>query len=117
MVRKFAEYFVRTRFLMSKVYPCLFMTKTIICVVYVGDRIFWARSQSEIDNSMNSFKEDGPSYNWEHSKGESVSDVFGIGIKTSDGSGFQFFRPDLSAKYWKPQGCSMKTGSPLGISA
>ena len=54
---------------MSKVDPCLFMSKTVICVVYVDDCLFWARSQYEIDNVMNSFKEDGPSYNWEHSKG------------------------------------------------
>ena len=56
-------------FFMSKVDTCLFMSKTVICVVYVDDCIFWARSQSEIDNVMNYFKEDVPSYNWEHSKG------------------------------------------------
>ena len=53
-------------FVMRKVDPCLFMSKTVICVVYVDDYLFWARSQSEIDNVMKSFKEDGPSYNWEH---------------------------------------------------
>ena len=55
--------------MMSKVDPCLFMSKTVICVVYVYDCLFWARSKSEIDNVMKSFKEDGPSYNWEQSKG------------------------------------------------
>ena len=43
------------------------MSKTVMCVVYVDDFHFWARSQSEIDNVMKSFKEDGNSYNWEHS--------------------------------------------------
>ena len=57
-------------FVMRKVDPCLFMSKTVICVIYVDDCLFWARSQSDIDNVMNYFKEDGPSYNWEHSKGE-----------------------------------------------
>ena len=57
-------------FVTSKVGPCLFMSKTVICVVYVDDCIFWARSQYDIDNVMRSFKEDGPSYNWEHSKVE-----------------------------------------------
>ena len=28
-------------FVMSKVYPCLFMSKTVMCVVYVYDCIFW----------------------------------------------------------------------------
>ena len=54
----------------SKVDPCLFMSKTVICVVYVDDFLFWARSQSEIDNLKKSFKEDGKSYNWENPKGE-----------------------------------------------
>ena len=48
----------------------MFMSKTVICVVSVDDCIFWARSQSEIDNIMNYFKEYGPSYNREHSKVE-----------------------------------------------
>ena len=55
-------------FVMSKVDPCLFMSKTVICVVYVDDCLFWARSQSEIDNVMKSFNDDCPSYNWKHPK-------------------------------------------------
>ena len=51
-------------FAMRKVDPCLFMSKTVICAVYVDDCIFWARSQFDIDNVMKSFKEDDPSYNW-----------------------------------------------------
>ena len=51
-------------FVVSKLDPCVFMSKTIICVLYVDDFMFWARSQSDIDNSMKSFKEDGTSYNW-----------------------------------------------------
>ena len=77
-------------FMMSKVDPCLFMSQPVICVVYVDDCLFWACSQSEIDNVMKYFKEDGPSYNWEHSKGESVSEFLGIDIKTLDDGVFQF---------------------------
>ena len=51
--------------MMSKEDTCLFMSKTVICVVYVNDCLFWACSQFEIDNVMKSFKEDGPSYNWD----------------------------------------------------
>ena len=46
-----------------KVDPCLFMSNIVICVVYVDGCLFWARSQSEIDNVMNYFNEDGTSYN------------------------------------------------------
>ena len=73
--------------MMSKVDPCLFMYKPVICVLYVDYCLFWARSQSEIDNVMKSFKEDGNSYNWEHSKGKSVSEFLGIDIKTLDNGG------------------------------
>ena len=48
----------------SKVDPWLFISKTVISVVYVAGFLFWARSQSEIDNLMRPFKEDCPSYNW-----------------------------------------------------
>ena len=74
----------------SKLDLCMFMSKTVICVVYVDDCLFWARSQSEIKNVMKSFKEVGSSYNWEHSKGESVYEFLGIDIKTLDNGGFQF---------------------------
>ena len=64
----------------------------------MDDSIFWARSQSEIDNVMKSFKEDGPSYNWEHSKVGSVSEFLGIDIKTLDNGAFQFFQTGLIRK-------------------
>ena len=79
---------------MMKVDPCLFMSKTVICVVYVYDCLFWARSGSNIYNVMKSFKEDGTSYNWEHSKGEQVSEFFGIAIKTLYDGGFKFLKLD-----------------------
>ena len=53
----------------SKLDPFLFMSKTVVFVVFVDDCLFWARSQSDTDNVMKSFKEDGNSYNWEHPKG------------------------------------------------
>ena len=49
------------------------MSKPVICVVYVDDCLFWSRSQYDIDNVVKSLKEDGPSYNMEHSKLESVT--------------------------------------------
>ena len=70
----------------------MFMSKIVICLVYVDDFLFWARAQYYIDNLMKSFKKDGPGYNWEHSKGDSVSEFLGIDIKTLDDGGFQFFK-------------------------
>ena len=59
--------------MISKLDPCMFMSKTVICVVYVDDFLFWERSRYYIDNVMNSFKEDSPIYNCVHSNVESVS--------------------------------------------
>ena len=47
-------------FVMSKVDPCLFMSKTFICVVHVNDFLFWSRSQSDIDDVMKYFKDPPP---------------------------------------------------------
>ena len=79
---------------MSKVDPFLFMSKALICVVYVDNCIFWAHSQYDIYNVMNYFKLDGPSCIWEHSKLESVSEILDIDIKTLDECGFHFFKLD-----------------------
>ena len=54
---------------MIKVDPCLFMSKTVIFLVQVDDCLFWVHSQSDIDNVIKSFKDYGPIYFWEHSKG------------------------------------------------
>ena len=81
-------------FVMSKLDTCMFMSKTVISVVYVYYCLFWAHSKYEIDNVMKSFKEDVPSYNWEHSKGESVSEFLGIDIKTCIMADFSFFKMD-----------------------
>ena len=97
---------------MSKVDSCLFMSKTVICVVYVYDCLFWERSQSAIDNLMKSFKEYGPSYNWEHSKGESVSECFGIDIKTLYDGGFQFCQTGLIRKVLEATGMEHSNGLP-----
>ena len=88
------------------------MSKTVICVVYVDDCLFWARSQSDIDNVMKSFKEDGTSYNWEHSKGESVSEFIGINIKTLDDGGFQFCQTGLIRKVLEATGMEHCNGLP-----
>ena len=97
---------------MFKVDPCLFMSKTVIGVVYVDDCLFWERSQSDIDNVMKSFKEDGPSYNWEHSKEESVSEFLGIDIKALYNGGFQFCQTGLIRKVLEATGMEDCNGLP-----
>ena len=73
---------------MRELDPCLFMSNTVICVVYVYDCIFWALSQYDIDIIMKSFKEDGSIYSRENSKGESVYEPLGIDINMLNDGGF-----------------------------
>ena len=56
----------------------------MVCVVYMDDCLFWKCSKYYIDNVMNYFKDDGPSNNWEKSKGNSVSEFLDIDINTLD---------------------------------
>ena len=44
---------------------------------------------------MKNLKEDYSSYNWENSKGDSVSDLLVIEMKTWDNVGFQFYQTVL----------------------
>ena len=53
---------------------------------------------------MKSFKEDGPSYNWDYSKVESVSVFLGIDINTLDDCGFQFCQTGLIHKVLETTG-------------
>ena len=97
---------------MSSLLLCLFISKTVICVVNVDECLFWACSQSEIKNAIRSFKEDGPSYNWEHSKEESVSEFLGIDIKTLDKGGFKFYQTELIHKVLETTGMEDCNGLP-----
>ena len=53
---------------------------------------------------MKYFKEDVTSNNWEHSKGESVSQFLGIDIKTLNYGEFQFFQTVLIRKVLESKG-------------
>ena len=64
----------------------------MICVVYVGNFLVWGHLQYDIDKVMKSFKDYGTSYNWEHSKGKSVSELLCIAIKTLDNGGLNFYQ-------------------------
>ena len=66
--------------------------------------LFWERSQSDIDKYVKSYKADGHSYNWEQSKGESVSELLGIDTNAFDDGGFQFDQNLLIKKVLEAKG-------------
>ena len=61
---------------------------------------------------MKYFKENGPSYNQEKSKGESVSEYLVIYIKTLDDGGFQFWQTGLIRKVLEATGTENCNGLP-----
>ena len=61
---------------------------------------------------MKSFKEDGKSYNWEHSKVESVTEFLGIDIKKLDDGGFQFRQTGFICKVLELTGMEHYNGLP-----
>ena len=61
---------------------------------------------------MEYFKEGGNIYNWEHSKGESVSAFLCIAIKTLDDGGFQFYQNALIRKFLEATGIDHCNGLP-----
>jgi hypothetical protein len=65
----------------SKVDPCLFISKHLICMIYVDDVCVVGTSQAKIDALLQSFKDDGDQYNWEMTEEGSISDFLGIDIR------------------------------------
>ena len=88
------------------------MFKAVICVVYADACLFWAHLKYNIDNVMKSFNEYRSSYNWEQSKGESVSEFLCIYIKTLVYGGFKFFPTGLIFKVLEATGMYYCNGLP-----
>ena len=64
------------------------MSNNLICVVYVDGCLFWECSKPNIDKFIKYFKENRSSYNWEHSKLDSVSEFLFIDTNSSNDGGF-----------------------------
>ena len=90
----------------------MFVSMDVICVLYMDDLLFFKRSQYDIDSVTKSFKEYVPSYNWEQSKVESVSELLGIDSNTLDYGGFQFFQTGLIHKVLEATGMENCNGLP-----
>ena len=86
-------------FVVIKVDPYLLIFKTMICVVYVDDCLFWECSQSNINKVMKSLQDYWISNNWAYSKGEPVYEFLCIDINTLDDGWFQFYQTGLIRRF------------------
>ena len=100
---KVTKWFLRLRFCGEQGEPLLVYSQDCDFKLYMDYFLFWERSQSDIDKYVKSYKADGHSYNWEQSKGESVSELLGIDTNAFDDGGFQFDQNLLIKKSWKPK--------------
>jgi hypothetical protein len=68
-------------FRQSALDPCLFIRSDMIIVAYVDDCVHWYRDQADMDAFIQSLKDDGDEYNWEHTVEGKVSAFLGIDIQ------------------------------------
>lgn len=104
--------------------PCLFVKDDCIAFCYVDDMCFFFRDQSVFDSIIQSFKDDGDQYNWEHTIEGEVGTFLGINIsRNADNESFQFLQTGLIDKILEATGmanCNAKPtpcsgdGKPLG---
>jgi len=67
-------------FRQSSLVKCLFIRSDMIIVLYIDDCIHWYKDQRILDEFVQSLKDDGDSYNWEHTVEGAVSAFLGIDI-------------------------------------
>ena len=64
----------------------MFVSKKVICLIYVDDCLWFARNQKDIDAVLQSFHDDGDKFKWEMRVEGTVSEFLVIDItKTSGG--------------------------------
>ena len=109
----------------SKVDPCLFLGKKGMVVSCVDNVLIAFKRKKDIDEFLQSFKDDGDEFNWEHTPGTDINKFLGIKIDATEEGGFMFSQPALIEKVLGA--CNMlkcnkkdtptNTTSPLGTDA
>eukprot|EP00957_Ditylum_brightwellii_P031325 2374486-Ditylum_brightwellii.AAC.1 len=69
--------------------PRLFISKKVVCIIYVDDCLWFGRDIKDIDVVLKSFKEDGDKYNWEMTEGGSVEKFLGIKVSSLDDGAYK----------------------------
>lgn len=68
-------------FRQSALDKCLFIRSDMIIVTYIDDCVHWYKDQEVMDAFVKSLRDDGDSYNWEHTVEGAVSAFLGIDIQ------------------------------------
>jgi hypothetical protein len=73
-------------FVPSTMDPCLFISPTVLLVLYVDDCCIFARDPKDIDSLLKSFDDDGDEFNWEMTIEGSVTEFLGIEMTPVNGT-------------------------------
>ena len=68
----------KSQLLPCKVDPCIFIGKKSICVIFVDGWLWFSKKDSDIDDLLEFFKNDGPKYNRIMKIGVSIKYYLGI---------------------------------------
>ena len=99
-------------FTASVVDPCLFISSKVICISYVDDCLWFYRNQKDMDDLLESFRNDGDEYNWEMRVEGSVKEFLGIEVKSHGKGGYKLTQTGLIDKILATTGMSDCNGKP-----
>eukprot|EP00957_Ditylum_brightwellii_P000621 48476-Ditylum_brightwellii.AAC.1 len=88
-------------FIACKADPYLFISKKVVCICYVDDRLLFAKDSKDIDAVLKSLKEDGDKYNWKMAEGDSVEEFLGIKVNYLGGGTYKLTQGGLINKTLK----------------
>jgi hypothetical protein len=73
-------------FVPSKMDPCLFISPTVLLVLYVDDCCIFARDPKDIDSLLKSFDDNSDEFNWKMTIEGSVTEFLGIEMTPVNGT-------------------------------
>ena len=85
---------LKTGFRQSKHDPCLFISHTVICLVYVDDCLFFARDQEHIDSAIKQITETGMVLEVEND----AAGFLGVNIKKQENGNIELTQSGLANK-------------------
>ena len=85
---------IKTGFHQSKHDPCLFISSTVICLVYVDDCLFFGRKQEDIDAAIKKITETGMVLEVEND----AAGFLGVNIKKLENGDIELTQPGLAKK-------------------
>ena len=82
--------------------PCLFISETVICLVYVDDCLFFSKNQSDIDDAIQRIRDQGMDLN----KEDDAAGFLGVNINKRDDGNIELLQTGLINRVIEAAGVS-----------